>query len=325
MKKTLSLLLIICIFLPALTSLSACKRVDTTSDGLKIVCTIFPYYDICSEVLGSRDNITLLNNSGTDLHNYEPTLRDIKLISECDIFIYGGGMSDSWVENTVKASENEDIVMIRLMDHLQTYNEEFKEGMQNGSHDHDHEHDHEHEHADIHEIDEHVWLSLDNASIIAEVIYNTVSKIDADNAQSYNHNLSAYTDSLDELDHSYSDLLSQTTEPLVFADRFPFRYFTQAYGLDYFAAFPGCSTESFASFNTIAFLIKTVNDYDLDYILTIDTANSQVAQTVASETGSKILTLNSCQSVTQKDIDNGVTYLEIMKNNYKILSEVFSQ
>ena len=306
---------------------SSCTK-ETKENELKIVCTIFPYYDICAEVIGSSENITLLNNSGTDLHNYEPTLRDIKIISECDIFIYGGGMSDSWVENAVRASQNDDIIMIRLMDHVCTYNEEFKEGMQDDSHDHshdDHEHNHEDDHGDIHEIDEHIWLSLDNARVIAEVICESVTEIDAENAKIFENNLTAYTKELKELDNSYRELLSNATKPLVFADRFPFRYFTEAYDLSYFAAFPGCSTESFASFNTIAFLIKTVNDNNIDYILTIDTDDSSFAKTVADETGSKILTLNSCQSVTQTDIENGATYIGIMKNNFEILSEVFSK
>lgn len=322
MKKTICIILITILIVP----LVSCTKIDTADNGLNIVCTIFPYYDICAEVMGTRNNITLLNNSGTDLHNYEPTLRDIKYISECDVFIYGGGMSDSWVENTIKASQNEDMVVIRLMDHLCTYTEEFKEGMQNDSHDHSNEdeHDHEHDHGDVHEIDEHVWLSLDNAKTIAEVICETVSEIDTDNAEKYENNQKSFSDKIDELDNLYSELLSHADKPLVFADRFPFRYFTESYDLTYFAAFPGCSTESFASFNTIAFLIKTVDDCDIDYILTIDTPDSTFAQTIANETGSKILTLNSCQSVTQSDIDNGTTYIGIMKNNYEILLEVFS-
>ena len=324
MKKILLVLFIICIITSSFSVLTSCQRNENADNELSIVCTIFPYYDICAEILGSHDNITLLNNTGTDLHNYEPTLRDIKLISQCDVFVYGGGMSDSWVENTVMASQNENVVMIRLMDHLCTYNEEFQEGMQNDSHDHSHD-DHDHDHEEVHEIDEHVWLSLDNAQTIAKVICETAVEIDPQNAEKYNNNLLAYTDSLTELDSSYSELFSNAEKPLVFADRFPFRYFTEAYDLTYFAAFPGCSTESFASFNTIAFLIKTVNDYDIDYILTIDTQDVPFAQTIAKETGSKILTLNSCQSITQGDIDNGITYLSIMKSNYDILSEVFSK
>ena len=186
MKKTICIILITILIVP----LVSCTKIDTADNGLNIVCTIFPYYDICTEVMGNHNNITLLNNSGTDLHNYEPTLRDIKYISECDVFIYGGGMSDSWVENTIKAAQNEDMVVIRLMDHLCTYTEEFKEGMQNDSHDHsqEYEHDHEHDHGDVHEIDEHVWLSLDNAKTIAEVICETISEIDTDNAEKYENN-----------------------------------------------------------------------------------------------------------------------------------------
>lgn len=321
MKKSVSIFITLCLIISLISCQSPQK---TNSDALSIVCTIFPYYDICKEVVQDNANVTILNNSGTDLHNYEPTLKDIKLISECDVFIYGGGTSDLWVINTVAASQNDDIKLIRLMDHVTTFNEEFKEGMQADSHDHEHDEKHHHNDSDIHEIDEHIWLSLENATIIAETICQTVQSIDPVNSDYYQNNFNTFSSEANKIDGLYRDLFYENTTPLIFADRFAFRYMTESYDLTYFAAFPGCSTESFASFNTIAFLMKTVKDYNIDCILTIDTSNSQLAQTVANETGCKIFTLNSCQSVTQKEIDNGLTYLQIMKNNYQILSEVIS-
>jgi len=309
-----------------LLSLISCQAHDQDkNDSLNIVCTIFPYYDICSQIVGNNAHVSLLNNSGTDLHNYEPSLKDIKLISNCDIFVYGGGMSDSWVLNTVKASENKDVKLIRLMDHVTTYSEEFKEGMQGGSHDHSHEEkEHDHSEPHVHELDEHIWLSLDNAAEIADVIYETVTTVDENNTSEYLENLNAFKNEAKRIDALYKDLFSKNTKPLVFADRFPFRYFTESYAITYYAAFPGCSTESFASFNTIAHLMKIIQENSIDYILTIDTENSQLASTLAQEMKCKILTLNSCQSVTQKEIDSGITYLKIMENNYQILLEVIS-
>lgn len=324
MKKFITLVLIITTIISLFTTLTSCSQ-PSSYDGIKITCTSFPYYDICCEILGQRDGVTLLNNNGSDMHNYEPTLYDIKSISESNVFIYGGGSSEYWVENAIKASDNDDIIIIRLMDYVEVFTEDFKEGMQHTNHDHDHEHDDAHTSQEVHEIDEHIWLSLNNADKIAKVIYEKLSLLDYQNAEKYLNNYLTFSNEIDSLNTSYNQIFNDITTPLVFADRFPFRYFTEEYNIDYFAAFPGCSTESFASFSTIAFLIKTVKEYQVEYIITIDTNNSDFAKTIANETNCKIITLNSCQSINQEDIYNGVTYLSIMKNNFRILSEAFIQ
>jgi zinc transport system substrate-binding protein len=298
----------------AVLPLSSCKGDDADNDGLSIVCTVFPYYDMCKNIVGSAGEVTLLNKGGTDLHSYEPTMNDIKIISKCDIFVYGGGYSDSWVEETVKVSGNKSLKMIRLLDYVTNYVE---------GHDHVHHPGEDHNHS-ADEVDEHIWLSLKNASKICEVVYNTVLEVDSDNNSVYLQNYSDYTGKIGELDNKFQKMVEENAiTPLLFADRFPFRYFVEDYNIVYFAAFPGCSSETLATFDKMAELISTVNMLGLEYIFVIEGSNKDIAEAISDQTGAKILQLNSCQSVSEKDVANGISYLSVMEYNYSVLSEVY--
>lgn len=314
MKRILALLASVLILVLAVLPLSSCKGDDGDNDGLSIVCTVFPYYDMCKNIVGSAGEVTLLNKGGTDLHSYEPTMNDIKIISKCDIFVYGGGYSDSWVEETVKVSGNKSLKMIRLLDYVTNYVE---------GHDHGHHHGEDHNHS-ADEVDEHIWLSLKNASKICEVVYNTVLEVDSDNNSVYLQNYSDYTGKISELDNKFQKMVEENAiTPLLFADRFPFRYFVEDYNIVYFAAFPGCSSETLATFDKMAELISTVNMLGLEYIFVIEGSNKDIAEAISDQTGAKILQLNSCQSVSEKDVDNGISYLSVMEYNYSVLSEVY--
>jgi zinc transport system substrate-binding protein len=314
MKRILALWASVLILLLAVLPLSSCKGDDGDNDGLSIVCTVFPYYDMCKNIVGSAGEVTLLNKGGTDLHSYEPTMNDIKIISKCDIFVYGGGYSDSWVEETVKVSGNKSLKMIRLLDYVTNYVE---------GHDHVHHPGEDHNHS-ADEVDEHIWLSLKNASKICEVVYNTVLEVDSDNNSVYLQNYSDYTGKISELDNKFQKMVeANAITPLLFADRFPFRYFVEDYNIVYFAAFPGCSSETLATFDKMAELISTVNMLGLEYIFVIEGSNKDIAEAISDQTGAKILQLNSCQSVSEKDVDNGISYLSVMEYNYSVLSEVY--
>ena len=336
MKKFLSA--VVAAFL-ALGSLTACNSAGAKGNGkLQIVTTIFPEYDWVMNVLGDKASgadVTMLLDNGVDLHSFQPTAADIMKISSCDLFIYVGGESDEWVEDALKEAVNKDMIVINLMDELGSAvkEEEIVEGMQEeDEHDHDHEegedhdeeHEHHHEEGEV-EYDEHVWLSLKNAQVLVKSISDALQKIDASNAGSYKKNADAYIESLKALDADYKAAVDAAgTKTILFGDRFPFRYMVDDYGLTYYAAFVGCSAETEASFETITFLAKKVDELSLPAIFTIEGKDKRIAETIAQNTASKdqkILTLDSMQSVSSGDIKNGTTYMSIMENNLSVLKE----
>ncbi len=332
MKKNLILLL--CTFL-ILSSLSGCNAAGTNrsqkdSAQLHIIATIFPEYDWVMNILGDNPaeaEVTLLLSSGVDLHSYQPTAGDIMKISDCDVFIYVGGESDDWVDNALAEAVNPDMIVLNLLEVLgdAVKEEEVVEGMQEDEHEHEHEEgedDHDHEEP---EWDEHVWLSLRNAETLVKAISSALQEADPDNAETYQANTDAYVEKLAALDQQYTEAVaSAAKDTLLFGDRFPFRYLTDDYGLSYYAAFVGCSAETEASFDTITFLAKKVDELGLTAILTIDSADQRIAETIISSTQTKdqqILSMNSMQSTTMKDVSNGVTYLSLMESNLEVLKE----
>ena len=329
MKKSLPILL--ASFLMG-AGLSACNIPNSKGDKLQIVTTIFPEYDWTREILGKNPanaEVTMLLDNGIDLHSYQPTAQDLIKISDCDLFIYVGGESDEWVGRALEQSTNKDMVVINLLESLgdKAKEEEVKEGMQGEEeHDHDHEdHDHDHEEEEEVEYDEHVWLSLKNASAICETIEKGIEKIDPANASTYKENLASYKAKLNSLDTDYKAAVDASAiKTLVFGDRFPFRYMVDDYGLDYYAAFVGCSAETEASFETIVFLAGRIDELGLYSVLTIEGNDHRIAETVIANTtakNQKILTMNSLQSTTSRDVTNGTSYLTVMTENLNTLKE----
>ena len=229
--------------------------------------------------------------------------------------------------------------------------EELKEGMQENEHEHDHEHeedddhdedkDHEHEEdkdhehdedehnhdheGDEEEYDEHVWLSVKNAKVLCAEIEKNIEAIDPANSSDYKANLENYTEELTSLDDKFYDLIeASSVKTLVFGDRFPFRYFTDDYGLDYYAAFIGCSAETEASFETIAFLSDKIKELDCSTVFTLENSSKDIANTIISTSGKKadIVELNSLQSVSKDDIAGGASYISLMQKNYDVLAGV---
>lgn len=344
--------------------LAGCGENSDSSDSqkLQVVATIFPEYDWVREILGDQaDNVdlTLLLGNGTDMHSFQPTMADILKVSTCDVFIYVGGESDSWVADVLKGAGNPDRKAINLMEVLgdQVKEEEVVEGMQDedghthveadaaDAHDsdadsdkertesevtedssHDSEgHSHDEGTDDDLEYDEHVWLSLKNASLFCDTIASTLADADPEHAQLYQQNAAAYEEKLAALDQDYQTTVDGSqSKTLLFADRFPFRYLTDDYNLTYYAAFTGCSAETDASFETITFLAGKLDELKLPVVLTIENSDQKVAKAVIENTNTKdqkILTLNSMQSVTAQNVEEGTTYLSIMENNLQILKE----
>lgn len=332
MKK---IFLILAVFSALTTSAFAAKA--KKSEKIKVVTTIFPEYDWAREIIGENKRnveLTLLLANGVDLHSYQPSIQDIAKLSTADIFIYVGGESDEWVEDALKNVRNKDMKVINLMETLgdRVKTEEIKEGMQaedDDEHEHSH-HDaegHHHHHHDDEEVenDEHVWLSLKNAKILSAEIASALCEKDAANAASYKANLAAYTERLDALDAKYAAAVKAGSKnTLLFGDRFPFRYLVDDYGLDYFAAFVGCSAETEASFETVIFLSKKVDELDLNTVLKIESGDGKIARTIVENTkkkNAKVLTLDSIQSTSLKQAQKGTSYLSIMEENLKVLEE----
>lgn len=330
MKKIITLMLVAVLAVFALSGCGTSKSGEDKNDKkIKIVTTIFPEYDWVMQILGDKADkadVTMLLDKGVDLHSYQPSTADIAKISEADVFIYVGGESDEWVEDVLKEAKNKKLKVINLMDVMgdKAKEEEVKEGMQEEEEEHAEEAKDGKEEEEV-EYDEHVWLSLKNAKIFTKKIADVLSEVDKDDAKTYQANYESYAKKLDDLDKKYADAVaSAKNKTLVFGDRFPFRYLVNDYGLDYYAAFVGCSAESEASFETVTFLAKKIDELGLGNVLTIEGKNHKIAKTVVDNTKNKdqkVLTMDSMQSTTSKDVKDGATYLGIMEKNLEVLKE----
>lgn len=314
---------VLCLSSPAAPAASA------EGGKLNIVTTIFPVYDWILQTAGEPGDaeITLLLDSGVDLHSYQPTAADMMKIATCDVFVYVGGESDKWVADALKGSVNPDQVVINLLDALgeDVRAEELVEGMEHHDEDGDADEDHGHEEE---EADEHIWLSLRNAQKLTSAIAARLAEADPDHAEAYTSNAAAYCERLAALDARYAEMIGVSThKTILFGDRFPFRYLADDYGLTYYAAFSGCSAETEASFQTIVFLAQKLDELGLPAILTIEGTSHKIAETVIQATSGKnqkILTLDSMQGVTAADMQAGTTYLSIMGKNLEVLREALN-
>lgn len=326
MKRIIALCLSVLIIAAAFAGCgSSGSTPDEANADIKVVTTVFPLYDWVREV--AQDDvdidIDLLLDNGVDLHSYQPSAQDIIKISDCDIFVYVGGESDKWVDETLTQANNPDMIVIDLMDILgdKAKEEEVKEGMQANKEEGE-------ESDEAPEYDEHVWLSLKNAALFTRSIADALKQADSQHADAFQTNADAYIEQLNALDKQYQYAVSTASvKTLLFGDRFPFRYLTDDYGLDYYAAFVGCSAESEASFETITFLAEKVDELGLKAIMQIETSDGSIAKTIKENTKNKdqeILTLDSIQSVTTDRVENGETYLSIMTANLDVLKKALA-
>ncbi len=310
--------------------LSGCGKAQekVASGGPKIVTTIFPEYDWVMNILGDNPagaEVTMLLDNGVDLHSYQPTADDMLKIATCDMFIYVGGESDEWVEDALAEAVNKDMKVIDLLEVLgdSVKEEEIVEGMEGEEEEEEGEEGEE----EI-EYDEHVWLSLKAAATVVGYIDAELEQIDTANASVYASNAATYIEKLNALDKEYESVVSAApVKTVLFGDRFPFRYMVDDYGLAYYAAFVGCSAETEASFETVTFLAGKVDELGLKSVLTIEGKDHRIAETIVQNTQSKdqkILTLDSLQSTTSKDVESGTTYIGAMENNLAVLKEALN-
>lgn len=321
MKRATACLLVVLLLACALCACEAPQGAASAQEGLNIVCTIFPIYDWVREIMGAHfgeNQVTMLQKNGTDMHSYQPSAQDMIRVSACDLFLYVGGESDRWVKDALKEAVNTDMRTVNLIETLgdAAKEEELTEGM---------EPEPEEEESGEIAYDEHVWLSVRNAILFCESIERALCALDPANAADYAANARSYVEKQRALDARYANAVADAPQKtLLFGDRFPFRYLTDDYGLQYYAAFAGCSAETEASFQTVAFLAKKADELALPAVLTIEGARHDIAKTIVQNTekkDQKVLTLDSMQSVTESDMQNGATYLSIMENNLAVLQE----
>ena len=322
MKKILSLLLAALLLVPIL---AGCGAENAPAGGkITVVTTIFPLYDWVREIAGERAEaleIVMLLDNGVDLHSFRPSADDLVTISRCDLFLYVGGESDEWAEDALQNAHRPERVAVSLTEALgdRLHKEEVVEGM---------EAEEEGEEEEGEAYDEHIWLSLKNAAALCRVIAAKLGEIDEAGKEIYEANAEAYLAKLEALDEKYEEAVGAAKQKtLLFADRFPFRYLTDDYGLDYYAAFLGCSAESEASFETVRFLARKVDELGLGAVLTLEETDHRLAETVVASTknqNAKILTMDSLQSTTGEDVKSGASYLSIMEKNLAVLKEALA-
>ena len=307
-KKTIIILIII---LTVGQLFAGCTNNAEKKAAVSIVTTIFPAYDFARAAAGDEASVSLLLPPGAEVHTFEPTARDMIKIQDCDLFIYNGGESDEWVEKLLSSAEYKDLNTLCMTDLVDTYTEEIKEGMDAQPEEED-------------EADEHVWTSPKNAVTIVSAIADKLSALDTAHAAIYNENAEKYISQLNALDSEFHAISREITNPvLVFADRFPMRYFAEEYGFSYYAAFPGCSSQTEPSARTVSFLIEKVKAENIPAVFCIEFSNGKLADTICEETGAHKYMLHSCHNVTRDDFESGKTYVDLMRQNIQTLKEAF--
>lgn len=344
-------------------SLPGCAApAETEDDGrMKVVTTIFPQYDFVRAIGGDLVHLRMLLSPGEEMHSYEPTPLDIKEIQNCDLFIYVGGENDVWVDRILDNMGDHRPETLRLVDLTDTVEEEIVEGMmeerghehdhdeadhhEDGDHDeevdhhedddHDEDADHDEDehrhggdssHEEHEEADEHVWTSPVKAAEITEAIAEKMAEIDPSNAEQYREGANAYEVQLLELDARFREIVeSAERKTIVFGDRFPIRYFAEEYGLEYYAAFPGCSAETEPSASTLAFLIDKVREEEIPVVFSIELSNGNIAKAICESGGAVQRTFYSCHNLTREQMESGATYVSMMTENLEVLEEALGR
>lgn len=295
-------------------SLCACSSESgySSSDSgkLKIISTVFPPYDLAKQIAGDNAEISILLPPGSEIHNYEPSAKDMIAIRNCDIFLYIGGENEQWAEKLINSNDTKNVTAVKLIDYVPVLSEDEDE------HDHDHDHEHEHEH----ETDEHIWTSPKNAQLMLSAVYDAICKVDPSDKQTYTKNKDAYAKQLSDLDNAYRSAVDNAkNKTIVLADKFPFRYLAHEYGLEFSAAFAACSDESEPGVSTMIKLTKTIKENNIPAVYYLEFSSTKIADTLCDETGATKLMLHSCHNVSKQDIENNVSYVDLMKQNLENL------
>lgn len=290
------------------------------SGKLTVIATIFPAYDFARQVFGDTADVKMLLKPGQESHSYDPSAKDIVEISGCDLFVYNGGESDQWVESVLRSAP--DVETFRMTDAVALLSEEVTEGMQNAE-EHDHDDHDDHDEADDEEYDEHVWTSPDNASAIVKALGRRASELFPENAETVMANAESYAGRIGGLDAEFAELLSGEERYFIFGDRFPLLYFFRHYGLNYYAAFPGCGSETEPSAQTMTFLLDKLQQPDsVPAVFCIELSSRRLGEVLAEDSGLPVAEFHTCHNISADDLAAGETYVSLMERNYKVLSDI---
>ena len=315
MRKALPLLLIICLFL-----LFSCSSHDESDDDrLEIIAASFPSYDAARAVAGDLASVTMLVSPGGGEHSYEPSIEDVIRISESDLFIYNGGESDTWI-TYILSDLDDDTSLFPLLENAAFTLYEDEENIAQREDEHD---GHEHPHGRV--LDEHVWTSPANEIAIIQALCEEISSLDEDNRQAYESNAASYIKDIMEVQAAIGDIVKNSKRrEIIVADRFPLLYFVTEFSLEYYAAYPGCSSGSEPSAKTVAFLIDKVREDEIPVVLHMELANTLLSEVIAEETGAAVMEFSSCHNVSKRVFDSGVTYVDLMRQNAAVLKEALN-
>ena len=300
-------------------SLCGCSGGETadSADRPLIITTIFPAYDFARQVFGDTAEVRMLLKSGQESHSYDPSAKDIVEINGCDLFVYNGGESDQWVESVLQAAP--DVETFRMTDAVSLLDEEHSEGMQED----DHDHDHDHADGDEEEYDEHVWTSPDNAAAIVRALGSRAKALFPDSAAELDSNTESYAAQIGKIDGRLKELLDGEKRYFIFGDRFPLLYFFKHYGLNYYAAFPGCGSETEPSAQTVTFLLDKLGQPDaVKAVFCIELSGRKLADVLAEDSGLDVVEFHSCHNITADDFAAGETYVSLMERNLQTLEKV---
>ncbi len=320
MKKIICIVLLIATVFSCLTG---CGNRDKASARLEIVCTVFPQYDFIRNIAGDKANVKMLVPLGTESHDFQLenlTVAELKAVAMADLVIYIGGESDeSWI-NELKDTVKSNAKWCAMTDFTPTLKEIISESME-----HEHSHEEGEEHHEGNAFDEHVWTSPKRAVEIVEALIDILCGLDSENREFYKVNCKSYVASLRELDTELEDIVSKAEKKkLVFGDRFPFRYLFADYGLEFDAAFPGCSAVSDPSVKQITSLTQTAIESGTKHIFYMENSNSVFAESIAEKIGGKAVLLHSCHTLSRRELDRGVDYLQLTAQNIERIKEALN-
>ena len=311
-RKLLALITAVTLVLGLCACSSESSYFESDSTKLKIISTVFPPYDLAKHIAGDNAEIKILLPPGSEAHTYEPTAKEIIAIQNCDIFLYIGAENEQWADKLINSNDTSKVKIVKLIDCVPTLSEEDEE-----EHEDEHKHhDHDHEH----ETDEHIWTSPKNARFMLSAVYNAICEVDPKNSKTYTENKDAYDEQLADLDNDYKTAVDNAkNKTIVLADKFPFRYLAHEYGLDCYAAFSSCSDESEPSVSTMIKLTKRIKENNVPVVFYLEFSSTKIADTLCDETGATKLMLHSCHNVSKQDIENNVSYVDLMKQNLENL------
>lgn len=292
--------IIICILCVALLCGCSSNTAIQKDEKITVVTTIFPLYDFARAIGGDIIDVKMLIRPGSEVHSYDPLPSDMIAVYECDLFLYIGGESDKWVDTLLDSADINSLALIDTVEH------EYK--------DHD-SHGHGHDHTD-----EHIWTSPQNAVLMIEHICEKLCGIDPNNSEVYKENSNAYITEINKASDKISDTVAKVQNPfMLVADRFPFGFFAEQYGIEYEAAFDGCAVSTDISLKTMSRLTDTIEKRNINAVFCTELSNCSIANALREEVGVDVIELHSAHNVTLDDFENKITYVDILYRNITAL------